>query len=195
MKKLVLATSNPGKLKEITALLKEFSIEVQTLKQIGFSKEIQETANTFKGNALLKAQTVYDYTNQPILADDSGLVVEALNGAPGIYSARYAGEPSNAKSNIEKLLLNMQQQENRQAYFITQLCFIDQQAKTHFFEGKINGEILKHPTGNNGFGYDPIFKPNGYDLSFAQMSIQEKQRISHRSKALKAFKTFLDNLL
>ena len=148
--------------------------------------DIEETGKTFAENAFIKASTVQKLTNMAALADDSGLEVDALGGAPGVYSARYAGEDQNDKNNIKKLLKNMEKEENRKASFTTVLCLCYPSGKVVYAEGKTNGEILREERGNNGFGYDPVFYSYDLKRSFGEASEEEKNAVSHRGRALKA---------
>lgn len=187
--KIVFATHNANKLKEIQAQLNDV-FEIISLQDLNFHEDIEETATTFHDNALIKAQTIFDKFNLPCFADDSGLEVDALNGAPGIHSARYAGEPKDDKKNITKLLTELANVTNRKANFKTVIAFVNENG-THYFEGQIDGNILHEPIGDNGFGYDPIFKPNGFEISFAQMTLELKKSISHRAQAFNKFVDFL----
>ena len=179
--KLVFATHNIHKLKEIQALLPQ-TIELLSLSDIGCNEEIAETAATIEGNALLKAQYVKKYYRYDVFADDTGLEVTALGGAPGVFSARYAGAQKSDIDNIALLLKNMESQQDRSAHFKTviALCMGDE---VRTFEGIAKGYITKEPVGTNGFGYDPIFVPEGYSQTFAELSAAEKNRISHRARA------------
>ena len=179
--KLVFATHNIHKLKEIQALLPK-TIELLSLSDIGCNEEIAETAATIEGNALLKAQYVKKHYRYDVFADDTGLEVTALGGAPGVFSARYAGAQKSDIDNIALLLKNMESQQDRSAHFktIIALC-MGHEIRT--FEGIVKGHITKEPVGTNGFGYDPIFLPEGYSQTFAELSAAEKNRISHRAKA------------
>ena len=179
--KLVFATYNIHKLKEIQALLPK-TIELLSLSDIGCNEEIAETAATIEGNALLKAQYVKKHYHYDVFADDTGLEVTALGGAPGVFSARYAGAQKSDIDNIALLLKNMESQQDRSAHFKTviALCMGDE---VRTFEGIAKGHITKEPVGTNGFGYDPIFVPEGYLQTFAELLTAEKNRISHRAKA------------
>ncbi len=188
MNELIIASSNSHKVDEIKSLLPS-GIKIYSLLDLNYFEEIIENGATFHQNAQIKAKLISEKFNVPCLADDSGLVVESLNGEPGIYSARYAGEPSNNKKNIELLLQNLQDKINRNAYFITIICWVEN-GNTHFFESKIEGKITFEQKGEKGFGYDPIFIPNGFDLTFAEMSSEEKNKISHRNLAIKKFINF-----
>ncbi|MFN3755345.1 MAG: non-canonical purine NTP diphosphatase [Flavobacterium sp.] len=187
--KLVFATHNQNKVKEIVCLLPPF-YEMVSLNEIGFSEEIPETAQTLEGNATIKAETIYHSTGMNCFADDTGLEVEALKGAPGVYSARYAGLQKNASDNIEKLLMEMGSIENRKAQFRTVICLIINGEK-YLFEGKIVGQIEKEPRGEGGFGYDPIFTPDGFEKTFAEMNLEEKSKMSHRGIAFDKMIHFL----
>lgn len=184
--KLVLATNNKHKVKEIKSILGDAFSEILTLSEAGLDIDIEETGKTFAENAFIKASTVQKLTNMAALADDSGLEVDALGGAPGVYSARYAGEDQNDKNNIKKLLKNMEKEENRKASFTTVLCLCYPSGKVVYAEGKTNGEILREERGNNGFGYDPVFYSYDLKRSFGEASEEEKNAVSHRGRALKA---------
>ncbi len=187
--KLVFATHNPHKLKEIKKLLPN-SIELLSLDDINCTEEIPETAQTLKENSLLKAKYVYEKYKLNCFADDSGLESEALHGAPGVYSARYAGDQKNDEDNNQKLLSELKNEKNRYACFRTVITLIID-GKEHFFEGVIRGEILHEKLGANGFGYDSLFKPKGVGKTFAQMTIEEKTKISHRAEAVNKLVDFL----
>ena len=188
MLKLVFASNNPNKIKEIQLLLPN-TIEVLSLSDIGCHEEILETALTIEGNAILKADYVTQKYGYNCFADDTGLEVEALNGEPGVYSARYAGEQKNADDNMDKLLENLQDKSNRKAQFKTVIA-LNLDGKQHLFTGIIKGNIINHKLGNQGFGYDPIFQPEGYQHTFAQLSLHEKATISHRGLATKQLLEF-----
>lgn len=190
MKKLVFATNNAHKLEEIRAILGD-QVEVLSLKDIHCEADIPETADTLEGNAALKAEYVYRNYGLDCFADDTGLEVEALNGAPGIYSARYAGgEGHDSEANMKKLLHEMEGQENRRAQFRTAICLIEG-GKEHLFEGVVRGEIICHRRGTSGFGYDPVFVPEGYTETFAEMGNEEKNKISHRARAVQKLCAYL----
>lgn len=190
---IIFASGNINKRKEIAKILNE-SIEIVGLDQLGVTEEIPETRDTLEGNALQKAEWIFDRFKKPVFADDTGLEVEALDGRPGVYSARYAGEQKSADDNMDKILSEMEGVTNRAASFITIIAFIDSEGQQHFFQGEVKGEILESKSGAEGFGYDPIFKPEGYDISFAEMTIEEKNKVSHRARATKAFADFLNGL-
>ena len=172
MKQLIFATHNAHKADEVKQIVGNL-FEVKNLSDINFFDEIPETGNTFKANALQKAQFLHDKLNCNCFADDSGLSVDALNGEPGVLSARYAGEPSNSQRNTEKLLGALKNISNRKAQFTTVIAVI-LDGKTHFFEGIIHGSITESPRGEGGFGYDPIFIPEGYDKTFAELPAEIK---------------------
>ena len=190
MKKLIFATHNPNKLIEIKLAVKTF--EIVGLKEMGIHEDIAETGTTLEENALIKSQYIYQKTGLSCFADDTGLVVDALGGRPGVYSARYAGEQATAEANMQKLLSEMEGKKNRNACFRTVISLI-LDGEEYSFEGKVVGEILLQKTGDDGFGYDPIFKPTGFDLSFAEMTIKQKNEISHRGVAIKKLLHFLSH--
>lgn len=182
MKTIVFATNNAHKLEEVSAIISD-KISIVSLSAIDCHDDIPETADTLEGNALLKASYVKDKFGYDCFADDTGLEVEALNGKPGVRSARYAGEANDANANIEKLLHALHGNPNRKARFRTVIALIDN-SQTTFFEGVINGRIIEEKHGESGFGYDPIFVPDGYDLSFAELGATIKNEISHRALAV-----------
>lgn len=188
---LIFATHNNNKVKEVTKMLPSY-LSMKSLTDINFFDEIEETGTTFEENAQLKAKTIFDKTGKNIFVDDSGLVIEALDGAPGVYSARYAGTGKD-EDNIAKALKELEGKTNRKAYFISIFCLI-LDGKEYFFKGRVNGTIATEIMGDNGFGYDPIFIPDGFSKSFAQMSPEEKNAISHRGKAVEKLNDFLTNL-
>jgi XTP/dITP diphosphohydrolase len=189
---LVFATHNKNKVKEVNSLMPA-RINLLGLGDVNFTEDIEETEATIEGNALLKAKTVYQKTGLDCFADDSGLLVDALNGAPGVYSARYAGEQKNDNDNIEKLLRELSSETNRKAHFKTVMALIINHEK-HLFEGTIKGTITREKRGTNGFGYDPVFIPDGYDKTFAEMSFDQKSSISHRAIALNKLIAFSGTL-
>ena len=190
LEKMVFATGNPNKLKEIKAAINSF--EIVGLKDLGITEEIPETGNTLKKNALQKAKYVYNKTGLDCFSDDTGLEVEAINNRPGIYSAMYAGPDCNAENNMRKVLKELSGFGNRKAKFKTVIALI-LNGKKYFFEGEVKGDILKEKTGSGGFGYDPIFRPNGCDETFAQMSIELKNKISHRGIAVRKLVALLNH--
>lgn len=181
MKDIVFATNNRHKLEEIRAIAGHI-FNILSLSDIGCHEDIAETADTFEGNALIKARYIYEVYGYDCFADDSGLEVFSLGNAPGVLSARFAGEPSDSTKNIEKLVRLMDGVEDRRARFRTCIALIYEGVETTF-EGCINGNIVKSLRGDNGFGYDPLFQPEGYDLTFAEMTADEKNKISHRALA------------
>ncbi len=189
VKKIVFATGNANKLKEVSSAIKTFKIV--GLKDLGITEEIPETGATFKENALIKAKYVYNKTGLNCFSDDTGLEIEALGNRPGVYSARYAGPSCNSEDNIKKVLSELVASTNRKACFKTVIGLL-LKGEEHYFEGKIEGVILKEKTGIGGFGYDPIFRPNGYEESFAEISIDLKNRISHRGLAVNKLVSFLN---
>ena len=188
-KKLVVATNNTHKLEEISAILGE-EMELLSLKDIQCNADIPETADTLEGNARQKAQYIYNNYGMNCFADDTGLEVEALNGAPGVFSARYAGDGHDSEANMQKLLQELEGKENRKAQFRTAICLI-MDRKEYLFEGIVKGKIISEKRGGAGFGYDPIFVPEGYDLTFAELVNDIKNTISHRARAVEKLCTFL----
>ena len=192
MKRLVFATGNSHKLQEVQGLFKE-GFALSCLKDVNITEEIPETADNLVDNALQKAWYVYNKCGIPCFADDTGLEVEALGGAPGVYSARYAGEQKDSKLNMLLLLKNMTGKTNRNARFRTIIAYIDENAQEHIFEGEIRGKIIENMVGENGFGYDPIFVPEGYEQTFAELSSEIKNTISHRARAMEKFLSYINN--
>lgn len=187
--KIVFASNNQNKVIEIQQNLPA-EFEILTLKDIGCTEDIPETAATIEGNAILKANYVTQHYNQNCFADDTGLEVEALHGAPGVYSARYAGDQRSADDNIDKLLLQLKGETNRKARFKTVMA-LNLDGVQYLFTGIINGEITEKRTGSMGFGYDSVFKPDGSSLTFAEISLADKASMSHRGKALAQLVEFL----
>jgi XTP/dITP diphosphohydrolase len=187
--KLVFATNNKNKIEEIKALLPD-SITLLSLEDINCQEDIPETADTIAGNALQKAKYVFDNYGYNCFSDDTGLEIDALNGEPGIYSARYAGEQRDANDNMDKVLINLKENSNRNAHFKTVIALIID-GTTTLVEGIAPGEITTTKSGAEGFGYDPIFKPAGYTTTFSEMSLNEKNKISHRGKAVRKLVEFL----
>lgn len=192
MKNLVFATGNSHKLQEVQGLFKE-GFALSCLKDVNITEDIPETADNLVDNALQKARYVYEKCGIPCFADDTGLEVDALGGAPGVYSARYAGEQKDSKLNMLLLLKNMNGKTNRDARFRTIIAYIDENAQEHIFEGEIKGTIIENMAGTNGFGYDPIFVPEGYDKTFAELSSEIKNTISHRARAMEKFLSYINN--
>lgn len=189
MRELVMATHNKHKIEEIERLL-QGKVKIISLKDLCCKDEIPETGSTLKKNALQKAKYVWDKYGKDCFADDTGLMVEALNGEPGVYSARYAGEKCSFEDNMNLLLENMEGKTDRNACFATVICLIEN-GEPVFFEGRCEGCILTEKYGKGGFGYDPIFMPKGYGESFAELSMEEKNKISHRGKATKKLIEYL----
>lgn len=187
--KLVFASNNKHKIQEIKQLLPE-TFEIVSLEDIGCFEDIPETADTIEGNAILKADYVTQNYGLPCFADDSGLEVEALNGQPGVFSARYAGEQKNDEDNIQKLLTELQNHSNRKAQFKTVIA-LNLNGKQHLFTGIIKGQIISEKRGINGFGYDPVFVAENSDKTFAELSSEEKNKVSHRAKAVKELIGFI----
>jgi XTP/dITP diphosphohydrolase len=189
--KICFATNNQNKIKEISSMIGD-KHQIASLKDIGCLEELAETQDTIEGNSAQKATYVFDKYQIPCFADDTGLLVDELNGEPGVYSARYAGLPSNSEKNIDKLLSEMIFINNRAAHFKTVITFIDEKGVKNTFEGIIEGEISKIKSGKEGFGYDPIFVPKGHEKTFSEMTLEEKNKISHRAIATKKFIAFLE---
>lgn len=187
---LYLATQNKHKVEELSALLQDH-FDVRDLGTLALMEEIPETGSTLAENSLQKARYIAEKFQVSCLADDSGLEVEALGGAPGVYSARYAGEPKDDQANLQLLLTNLIGLANRNARFVTVLTYYSE-GSYHSFEGEIKGTIAEAPRGTQGFGYDPIFQPEGERRTFAGMTLAEKNKIAHRARALEKFKNFLD---
>ena len=188
-KKLVFATNNLHKLTEIKAILGE-QIDILSLNDINCHVDIPETANTLEGNAKMKAEYIYNHYHLDCFADDTGLEVKALNGAPGIYSARYAGEGHDSQANMKKLLENLKGITNREAQFRTAICLIEG-GEEHLFEGLVKGKIIEEKRGEAGFGYDPVFVPDGYDQTFAELGEDIKNQLSHRARAVEKLCDYL----
>lgn len=187
--KIVFATQNENKLAEVQSMMPA-GVELISLTTLGQEEELEETSSTLEGNAEQKAVFVYEKFGMSCFADDTGLEIDAINGAPGVYSARYAGEAKSAEANMDKVLQELSETSNRQAQFRTSICLVLEGEK-HFFNGIVKGRILSSRQGEKGFGYDPIFAPEGEERSFAEMSQEEKNAISHRGRAIRALKEFL----
>jgi XTP/dITP diphosphohydrolase len=179
--KLTFATNNPNKLKEVQSKLSNYKIV--SLKELGITEDIPETGSTLEENALIKARYLYEKYNTDCFADDTGLEIESLNNEPGVYSARYAGEEKSSDKNMDLVLSKLAGKQNRKARFRTVVALI-QDGKETLMEGIVEGKIIESKIGDDGFGYDPIFMPNGYDITFAQMDMKTKNRISHRGLAI-----------
>ena len=194
--KLILASNNKKKLRELGEILSDMDVELLSQREAGCDFEVEETGTTFAENAYLKAKAVADATGLAAVADDSGLMVEALNGEPGVYSARYApgGHEASDKEKYEYLLSKLVNVEHRAAKFVSSICCIFPDGSIIRTEGECRGEILREPSGEGGFGYDPVFMPQGYDRSMAELGTEVKNRISHRANALREFKKKLREL-
>ncbi len=191
MEKLVFATNNKHKLSEVRAILGN-QFEILSLNEINCKDEIPETANTLEGNAEQKAMWVLEKYGYDCFADDTGLEIDALDGRPGVFSARYAGENCSFEDNNKKILSELEDKENRNAKFRTVIC-LKLNGETHFFSGEVKGKIIKSNRGNTGFGYDPIFVPEAYDKTFAELGDDVKNTISHRYRATKKLVDFLSH--
>ncbi len=190
-KKLIVASGNAHKVQEIRQILEKFDIEVLSKNEAGCMSEVEETGKTLEENSKLKARAIHKVTNCAVLADDSGLFVRALHWEPGVYSARYAGDPSDDKRNNVLLLKNLETETDRYAEFRCVLAYITENGEEHTFMGICSGNLLKEVRGNEGFGYDPLFVPEGYAQTFAELSGTEKNKLSHRAHALQKFVDFL----
>lgn len=193
MIELYLATQNKHKIEELSALLGNRFV-IKSISELGVVDDIPETGKTLAENSRQKAQFIADRFGVTCLSDDSGLEVDCLGGLPGVFSARFAGEPKNDLANSNKLMVEMSQYADRSARFVTVLTF-HQNGQFHQFEGEIRGEIMLSPRGNQGFGYDPLFQPENESRTFAEMTLSEKNVIAHRARALHKFKTFADENL
>lgn len=197
MKKILLATGNKNKIQEIKSLIEEKDLNVKILSPSDLDLlhlDPKETSKKLEGNAQIKAIEFYESSNLPSVADDTGLEVEALGGRTGVYSARYAGENASYDDNCNKLLKELEKEQNRKAKFRTVICYKDSNS-THFFEGECSGKIAKEKKGDKGFGYDPIFIPDGYNESFAELDSELKNKISHRGRAMAKFINWLEDEL
>lgn len=189
---IILASNNNGKIKEFKRILERFGINIKSLKDINYEEEIVEDGNTFFENALIKAKTIHEYTNLPVISDDSGICVDALDGAPGIYSARYGGVDGDQARNL-LLLKNMEGVENRRAHFHCSIVLYLSKDNYHEFSGKVFGNLDFSEKGENGFGYDSIFIPEGYDVTFGLFDPEEKNKISHRAIAIRKLVQYFQN--
>lgn len=197
MGKIVFATNNKNKLAEIREMLEGSGIEIVSLADIGCHDDIPETSDTLEGNALQKARYIHEKYKMSCFADDTGLEVDALGGAPGVYSARYAGgEGHDSEANMAKLLANLEDKADRRARFRTVVALIldEEQGREELFEGIVTGEIIRERRGGEGFGYDPVFSPDGYDRTFAELGHEVKNKISHRAKAVAKLVDYLKGL-
>ena len=186
--KFLVATNNQGKLKEFNQILGELGIQCVSLKDMGISVDVEETGTTFMENALLKAKEIYKIAKLPTISDDSGLMVDALSGEPGVYSARYAGEPTDDNKNMDKLLSKLQGETNRTARFKSVIAVVFSEEDVLISEGECEGVIIDEKRGDNGFGYDPIFYVKQLDKTFAEMTDSEKNSLSHRGNAIRNLK-------
>lgn len=193
--KIIAATNNQGKVREIKAILGELGIEVISQKEAGITIDVEETGTTFLENAFLKAKAVYELTKIPAIADDSGLCVDFLGGAPGVYSARYAGEDATDSVRIEKLLGEMKNADDRSAHFTSAVALVINEDEQYSAEGVVRGSILDSPDGNGGFGYDPVFYCDELKKSFGTATPEEKNKVSHRYRALIGLKKVLEEKL
>jgi XTP/dITP diphosphohydrolase len=192
-KKLLIATNNEDKIKEIKDMLRESGLDIKTLADLKIKVEVEEDKDSLEGNALKKAEEMWKKAKIPCSADDTGLFVDALDGAPGVFAARYAGENVTYKDNRRKLLRELEGVPTimRTAYFRTAVCYYYAKGKYELFDGVCEGKIILEERGDSGFGYDAIFLPNGYYKTFAELDIEEKNRISHRAKAFNKFKDYI----
>lgn len=188
-KGLIIASNNAGKIREIRQMLPD--IELQSLKDIGFTKDIPEPHDSFAENAAEKAKTIYSHSGTNTFADDSGICVSALNDAPGVRSARYAGADADDVKNLQRLLADMENQTDRSAYYKAVICLI-WNGEEHYFEGTCKGTLATAPSGNSGFGYDPIFIPEGYAKTFGDLPTSVKNKLSHRGEAIRKMVNFID---
>ncbi|HKI44379.1 MAG TPA: RdgB/HAM1 family non-canonical purine NTP pyrophosphatase [Balneolales bacterium] len=197
MKKIVLASRNQNKIEELRAILEPLDIELLAAPDFPELEEVEEDGDTLEANALKKARYVYEVTSLPSLADDTGLEVDALDGRPGVYSARFAGENVTYQQNVEKLLRLLQDWpilDDRKARFRTVIAFIENQNE-HVFEGRCDGHITTDQRGSGGFGYDPVFLPDGFEQTFAELSLETKNEISHRGRAVQSFIEWIEHHL
>lgn len=186
--KFLVATNNQGKLKEFNQILGELGIECVSLRDLGITADVEETGTTFLENALLKAKEIYQIAKIPTISDDSGLMVDALDGEPGVYSARYAGEPSDDQKNMDKLLANLKEEPNRTARFKSVIAAVFSEDDIVVAEGECEGVIIDEKRGKNGFGYDPIFYVESLGKTFSEMTDAEKNSLSHRGNAIRNLK-------
>lgn len=191
--KLLVATNNQGKLKEFNKILGELGIECVSLRDLGITADVEETGTTFLENALLKAKEIFKLAKIPTISDDSGLMVDALGGEPGVYSARYAGEPSDDQKNMDKLLANLKDEPNRTARFKSVIAAVFSEDDIIVSEGECEGVIIDEKRGDNGFGYDPIFYVESLGKTFSEMTDEEKNSLSHRGNAIRNLKEQLKN--
>lgn len=193
MKELLIASNNPHKTWEISSILSNNGTKVYSLNSKGIEIDVEETADTLEGNAFKKAKEIYDAVEIPVISDDTGLFVDALDGRPGVYSARYAGENASYSDNCYKLISELKERDLNEspAHFKTVICLYLSPEEYHMFEGVCPGKIITEMRGENGFGYDPLFIPDGYNKTFAELSAEEKNEVSHRGKAIEKLKEYL----
>ncbi len=191
--RICFASHNENKVKEMNAIMPD-SVQIIGLKDVGITEDIEETGSTLEENSRIKAEYVFQKVSMPVFADDSGLIVRSLNGDPGVFSARYAGSQKNDEDNMDLLLKNLVDVNDRYAAFQTIITFIDNDGTVKQFKGEIDGAITNEKKGVNGFGYDPIFQPQGYNKTFAELSDQEKNNISHRSRAIQKLLKHIGNV-
>ena len=193
IKEIIVATNNKNKIRELKKAIEKFGISIKSQSECGIDIDVEETGTTFEENACIKAKAVYDILNKPVIADDSGIMIDSLNGMPGVYSHRFAGENATDKDRINKVLELMKDvpDEKRTARFVCNICFIDEKGEKHIFEGISEGRIAHKPCGNDGFGYDPIFICEK-GKTFAEIELDEKNEISHRGRAIKKLINFLE---
>lgn len=195
MKKLILSTGNANKLREIKEILSGMGFEVVSKDEMGYSDiDVEETESNLAGNAVKKAKAIWDKTGEIVMADDTGLFVDALGGEPGVYSARYAGENSDDSQNREKLLRELHGKSDRRAKFVTSIALVLFDGSVEVIEGECAGEIAEAERGSRGFGYDSLFVPEGYDATFAELPAEVKNRISHRARAIEKLKERLEEI-
>jgi len=192
---ILIGTNNKHKISEIKNILKDMNIILKSSDDMDIKVDVEENAMTLEGNAFKKAKAFYDRVKIPVFADDTGLFVDLICGHPGVFSSRYAGEDATYEENCQKLLKDLKDipLENRTASFKTVICFYENPDTINYFKGVVTGKIIDSPRGKNGFGYDPLFVPDGYDKTYAEMGDDEKNRISHRARALEKFKEYLSN--
>lgn len=195
MKRLILSTGNKGKIDELKEILEDLDLDIKSKDEVGFSDlDVEETESTLAGNAMLKAKAIWSERRDMVLADDTGLFVDSLDGEPGIYSARYAGEDASDADNRKKLLEKLEGFESRQARFITAIAIIFEDGSSEVIEGVCEGKISGEEYGERGFGYDSVFVPEGYDKTFAELDASVKNKISHRARALSELRELLEGV-
>ncbi|NLD26057.1 MAG: RdgB/HAM1 family non-canonical purine NTP pyrophosphatase [Acholeplasmataceae bacterium] len=188
---VIFASQNPNKIKEVKAILASLPVNIVSLHDLNFDEELEETGSTFQENAFLKAKFIYERYQRPVFADDSGLIIPALGGQPGVHSARYSGLHGDYQSNNSLVLEKMKDVTDRRAYFLTVICYFDSKGMVHYFQGRLDGAIAMAPSGTNGFGYDPLFYLPALDKTLGQTPETKKNELSHRYRALREFTDFL----